>query len=397
MSASTPTTVGLRRVKVLLLIKTLDPGGAEKLVITQLAARTDARMPYQVAFVKSRMNRWEPRVRDQGVPVTDLRGDSALNLGWALRLRRLILSDAIDVVHSQSPSVACIARLIIRSIPRRKRPIHAYTEHNLWASYHPLTRLLNRLTYPLDLANFAVSNEVKASIGWPASRTVETLTLGVIPSELERDDAKRDLARRSLSIAPDEILVGTVANLRSAKALHDLLTAAEIVLKAEPTSRFVIVGGGRLENELRVQCANLKISDRVNLLGSRDDAIDVLRAFDVFALSSVHEGMPVAIMEALALGVPVVSTAVGGVPEMIRNGVEGRLVRPCWPDGLAEALIEVVRSADLRSRMGQAGLKRAEQFDARKNLVKVEMRYREVLSARRGDSTSVAHPAAQDG
>ena len=116
------------------------------------------------------------------------------------------------------------------------------------------------------------------------------------------------------------------------------------------------------------------------LLGHREDAVRVLGACDLFTLASDNEGLPVALMEALALGLPVAMTAVGGVPEAITDGVEGRLVPPSNPDALAGAIEELVCDPVLRARMAAAARIRGQRFDITIAVARIEAIYREVVA-----------------
>jgi glycosyltransferase involved in cell wall biosynthesis len=125
------------------------------------------------------------------------------------------------------------------------------------------------------------------------------------------------------------------------------------------------------------------LGDRVRLLGYRTDVLDVLAASDVFLLGSAHEGYPVSLMEALALGLPVVATAVGGIPDAVHTGVEGFLVPPRDPHALAGALIEVAGDPNLRRRMGEAALAASTRFDIRRAADRQCEVYEELAAARR--------------
>src|SRR5690606_32961920 len=120
------------------------------------------------------------------------------------------------------------------------------------------------------------------------------------------------------------------------------------------------------------------LGDRFLLLGYREDAVRVMSAFDVFTLASRHEGLPVALMDALALGLPVVATAVGGVPQAVTDGVEARLVPPDDPAALAGAYLEVARDPSLRARMGELAAKRAPDYDISAATRRLEQIYRDL-------------------
>jgi glycosyltransferase involved in cell wall biosynthesis len=175
-----------------------------------------------------------------------------------------------------------------------------------------------------------------------------------------------------------------VANLRVQKAYPDLLEAAREVIERRPDVRFVAVGQGPLEAEIRAMHARLGLGDRLLLLGHRPDAVRVMGACDVFVLASHWEGLGVAVMEALALGLPVVATAVGGVPEVVEHGREGLLVPPGHPGELAAALLAVVSDDRLRREMSAAAARRGAALSIDAAVRRTEAVYYELAVAAPG-------------
>ena len=207
----------------------------------------------------------------------------------------------------------------------------------------------------------------------------EVVRHGVDLEALARDRAARESVRIELGVASDDVVVGTIANLRSQKDYPTLLHAAARVLERSPRARFVLIGQGPLEAEIRELQQQLGLGPRVTLLGRRDDATRVLAGCDVFVLSSRFEGLPVALMEALGLGLPVVATRVGGIPELVTDGVEGLLVPPGAPDRLADALMTVLDDAPRRAAMAAAALARGPELDRRAAVTTIEARYRSLV------------------
>ena len=210
-------------------------------------------------------------------------------------------------------------------------PPIVYTEHNEWERYHPLTYWGNMLTFGRNRHVFAVSDHVRASMRYPTALAcrrmppVETLYHGIDPSSIEAWASRNDV-RQELGIAADAPVVGTVANFKSHKRLDQLIRAAALVRRCVPNVRFVLVGQGQLERELRHLAGSLDLDDTVVFTGFREDAPRVCSTFDVFTLSSEHEGLSIALIEALALGKPAVVTDVGGLPEVVEDGRQGYLV-----------------------------------------------------------------------
>jgi glycosyltransferase involved in cell wall biosynthesis len=173
--------------------------------------------------------------------------------------------------------------------------------------------------------------------------------------------------------------VGTVANFRAQKDYPNLLAAARLLADRRVPVRIVAVGQGPQEEETRALHAALGLGDRVILTGRRDDAVAVMAACDAFVMASNNEGLPVAIMEALALGLPVVSTAVGGIPEAITDGTDGILVPARDPEALATALTRIVEDPALRARLAAGAAAAGDRYDIRTTTARLEAIYREVL------------------
>jgi glycosyltransferase involved in cell wall biosynthesis len=208
---------------------------------------------------------------------------------------------------------------------------------------------------------------------------VETLYHGVDPLAVERWGSS-DGVRSELGIPDDAPLVGTVANFRPSKGHAILLDAALIVREAVPDVRFVLVGLGPLEAEIRRRARDLGLQGTVIFTGARDDAPRIAGACDVFALASVYEGLAIALIEAMALGRPAVVTRVGGLTEVVDHGREALVVNPSDPKGLGDAIIALLQDEQLRHQLGEAARQRSETFDIRKAVRRHEQVYTELLA-----------------
>jgi L-malate glycosyltransferase len=368
------------RIRVLWLIKGLGPGGAELLLSMLAETRSRDRFDYEAAYLLPRKRAVVGDLERQGITVHCLDGGREWNLGWARCLRTLLRATRFDIVHVHSPYVAGIARLVIRGLPGRSRPHIVYTEHVPWWSYSPPTRALNALTFGLDDAHLAVSDAVRASISPRRQRDVSVVHHGVFPDRIREQLGFRDEVRRELGAQPHDVVIGSVANYRPQKAYPDLLRAARIVIDRGLPVRFVAIGQGPMEQEIRELHRSLDLQDRFVLAGYRRDATRVLAGCDLFVLASRYEGLPIALLEALALGLPVVATAVGGTPECITDGTEGYLVPPSRPDLLAEAMGELVHDPERRAAMSRASRRRGAEFDIGRASRRIEALYTEVIS-----------------
>ena len=378
---SAQPTASDEQLKVLWLIKGLGVGGAEQLLLLSARNRDRARIRPTVAYLLRVKSDLAGALRDEGVETHCFEGRSSWNVRWMFALRRLLQTGRFDVIHIHSPLMAVGARLVVRSLPRRDRPRIVVTEHNVWKSHTRLTRFSDRLTTSPREVRLAVSEAVRDSMPPPIRARTRVVRHGIDTAKVRAAAPARDGMRESLGLPAGALVVGTVANLRATKGYPDLLHAARTVLDALEGVHFVSVGRGPLESELRAMHAQLGLGDRFQLLGHRPDAVRVMSAFDVFCLPSHYEGLPVALMEAVALGLPVVATRVGGLAELVTDGREAVLVPPRRPERLAEALLALLRDQSRRAEMSRCALQTAETLEIEHTVREVEAVYREVTDS----------------
>ena len=368
-------------MRVLWLIRGLGPGGAERLLLAQArAAGPDVR--YEVAYQVAAKDHLVGDLVDAGVDVHLL----PTGPGWPLALRRLVADRGIEVVHAHAPAMAVGARLGLRLLPGGPRPRLIYTEHNRWQAYRPSTRWANAATFAIDDRTISVSEEARRSVLAPLRGRVEALHHGIDRDELEARAGDRASTRAELGVGTDEVLLAHVANYRREKAHEVLIDAMAELASSRPEVRVVMVGQGQRWDEVARHLATRDLGDRIQMLGFREDVAAIVAASDALVLSSDHEGLPVAVMEALTLGVPVIATAVGGIPEAVDDGVEGLLVPPRDPVALAGAIERLAEDPELRARLGRAARRRSEAFDAATVTRHIEGAYAALLGRPGGGS-----------
>lgn len=164
---------------------------------------------------------------------------------------------------------------------------------------------------------------------------------------------KIESLRRDLKIEKGEKIVGTVGRLVPVKDHKTFIASAKLILENEPCTGFVIVGDGPLRSGLERQAREAGVDSRVRFTGFRSDAPELLHLFDVFALTSIHEGIPMALLEAMALGKPIVATWVGGVTEVVADKRSGLLVEPENPRSFADACIRVLRDGNFSKSLSE--------------------------------------------
>ena len=346
-------------VRVLWATKGLGPGGAERLLVSAARHHDRERFELEVAYVLPWKDHLVGELAELDVVVHCLGDGRRASPRWILRLAGLLRRGRYDVVHLHSPVLAVAVRLLL--LVQRGAPATVSTQHNLWPSFRAPTRWANRLTLRRDRHVVAVAETVRESMGRSGAST-EVIVHGVPLDELGERARGAAATRADLDVADDAPLVCTVANLRSNKAYPDLLAAARIVLDERPEVRFVAVGQGPLADELDAERRRPGLGDGFRFLGYRPDAVEITAAADLFVLSSHHEGLPVAVMEALAVGTPVVSTDAGGVTVAVRDGIEGRIVPIAEPAQLAAAVLEVLDDDRHRAELGAAAAGRGRAF-----------------------------------
>jgi glycosyltransferase involved in cell wall biosynthesis len=382
---TTPSDTGRpgRRIKVLWLIKGLGAGGAERLLVSLARVADHARFEYTVAYVLPHKDAFRPALEREGVRVVCLLEPGDRSLVRVVRLWRLLRHERFDIVHMHSPLAAGIARVVARSLLRR-RPRLVSTEHNSWKSYLVPTRLANASLHRFDDHRFAVSAQARDSVWRPLRRGVEVLVHGVVLEDYRGVRERRDAERARLGLPTDAIVITTVANLRREKGYPELMEAALEVARRDARTVFLAAGQGALASHLHGEHARLRLGDRFRFLGQVDDIPALLAASDVFVLPSRFEGTPIAIMEALCVGLPVVATTVGGIPDEVAHDVEGLLVPPRDPRALRGALLRVVQDEGLRRRLALAAEERGRVYDIRLAATRMEQTYLSLVGSSTG-------------
>ena len=370
------------RPTVLILIKGLGIGGAENLLVNSIPHLDRERFSYHIAYMLPWKDDLVGPFLDGGIPVHQIGGRRGRLLPAISDLRRLIQDHGIDLVDAHLPVPGVAARFATRLGPRIPTVYH---EHSLSVQRRLghlrfLAFAANVATYSLADVIVAVSDDTSRDIRrFNVSRTPVRTIINGIPLPRQPSARQREEALTALGIPEGHAVVGTVAKMVSKKQQSDLLRAAVLVLRERPQTAFVLVGQGPLRASLEAMADSLGIADSVFFPGFVDDLIPLVAGFDVFALSSLHEGLPTVLIEATSLGVPVVATRIGGTPEIIEDGVNGILVPPRDPARLGEAILRLLGDDALRRTMAGVGAVRARRFDIGRRVEQIEAVYGEVL------------------
>lgn len=348
--------------RVCQLIKGLGRGGAESLLPQVVAASSDE-WSHAVAYFLPWKDALVNELRAAGASVRCLpaRGPVTLLL-QVPRVAAWLRREKADLLHCHLPLAGLVGRLAATLVGV---PV-VYTEHNLQQRYHPWTRRANRWTWGMQTRVVAVSAEVARSARLACG---EKVPIRVVHNgiRMPREVTPQEVAevRHAAGFPTGARVVGTVAVMRSQKRLDLWLRAAARLAEDDPGVRFLVVGDGPLRGELEESVARLELASRLHFAGLRDDVAPYLRAMDVFLSSSQFEGLPLALLEAMAANRPVVATAVGGVGEVVRDGKDGLLVPFADADAVVAALAAACRrlltDAGTSARFAAAGRCRVER------------------------------------
>ncbi len=349
------------------MIKCLGYGGAERLLVDMVAVVDRPRFNFEVAYVLRDQDALVPTIRSGGTPVHSLDAARNADLRWMAALRRLLVTGRYDVVHFHLPYAAAFGQLVVASLPRSTRPGVVYTEHSLWGRAKLVNRVLLRGSMGRGERLVAVSQASYEALPAPLQLRATTVVHGV---DLSASDSLighraelRARLRAELVVPDDELLFLTVANLRPEKGYDVLLEAAKVIADRDLPIRIAAVGRGPLSDALHARHAEMGLGDRFQFLGQRDDVLRLLAGADAFVLASRHEGLPVALMEATSVGLPIVASRVGGIPQVLQDEVDALLVPPGDPGVLAQAMTRLASDPELRDHLGRRAKLRSSMFD----------------------------------
>jgi glycosyltransferase involved in cell wall biosynthesis len=335
-------------VRLLLVIDSLDIGGAERHAVDLAVALRHARHSVTVACTRDGPLR--SLLDAEGVPVRTLMRlpvKRRVSIAYGLRLRT-VLGEGFDLVHAHVYASAAAAAIATAGtgIPL------VVTEHSEGRWQSDAARMVSRWAHHRAAALIAVSETVRQGLverGMVPANRIVTIPNGVTPAPTRKRADRRH--------GP---LIGVVARLEPEKGVDVFLETAADVTRAVPESRFLVVGDGSQRGRLQAQADRLELGDRICFLGWRMDAREIIGGLDVLAVPSRSEGMPLATLEAMSAGVPVVATVAGGIPEQIRHGREGLLVPVGDHRALAEACIALLHDPARAGRMGEGGRERVQ-------------------------------------
>lgn len=304
------------------------------------------------------------------------------------RLMKLMRQGRYTIVHTHSSKAGIVGRWAAKlaGVPVIVHTVHGWGHHE---RQHPLLRayyvLLEKLTLPITDKLIVVSplNTAKGladGIGHASDYVM--IRSGIELDRFGNPQVSREQMRHALGIPPDAQVVGTVTRLSAQKAPLDFVRAAAGIARLRPETWFVMVGDGDLRGEVEALARTLGIADRLVLTGLRRDVPELMAAFDIFVLSSLWEGLPRVLPQAMATGLPIVATAADGTAEAVTEGENGFLTPPGDPHALAQRVLILLNEPAWAQRLGAAGRARAEEFSDRRMVAQIDTLYRFLLAAK---------------
>jgi glycosyltransferase involved in cell wall biosynthesis len=342
-------------------------GGQNQVLVTVMGLRA---LGHRTLLVAHSGGELRQRAKE-GLDLVPLAPKTEMDLGAAWRLSRVIKQLKPDIVHAHDPhGVAMAALALSMSTQLAKPPLVASRR----VDFHLRGSSLSRWKYRQVDCFLCASDAIRQMLigdGVPDARAV-TVHEGVDLGRVEAAPAAR--LHEELWLPHHAPIVGNVAALVPHKGQRHLIEAAPLVLRQVPDARFVIAGEGELRPALERQIKEHHLEKHVLLAGFRPDVLSLHKAFDIFAMSSVTEGLGTSLIDAMAAAKPIVATTAGGIPEVVADRETGYLVAPRDHQAMARALVTLLKDEGLRRRMGEAGLARARLLFSAERMVQETLR-----------------------
>lgn len=369
-----------KKTNVLHLIKSLGRGGAETLLPETLKLHDKNNFNFHCIYFLPWKDQMVSAIREAGGVTTCIPASNNIQLLMRVgEVVRYVRANNIDVIHAHLPWAGIVARIVGR---KTGIPV-VYTEHNKLERYHFLTRWMNVLTMNWLREIIAVSQDVAVSIKKfkPTLKPRLEVVLNGVNIDFFKPGSGEGLTiRKSLGIPTDALVVGTIAVFRFQKRLDLWIELASKIKEQLPEAHFIIVGDGPLKEQLLKKKDDLRM-DALHFVGLQTEVRPYLGAFDIYMMSSVFEGLPIALLEAMSSGCAVVSTDAGGIKEVIRHEQDGLL---CGVDDASRLVTYVNQLSNDRHKLAtyaaNARTRVAESFSIASMVEKLEQVYRRLVS-----------------
>ena len=333
-----------KKINILHLINSLEAGGAENLLLNQIKLFDKSKFNVHVGYLKGPL----PLIKlDDHIKVSDFSNKEKFSFNCFNTIRKYIIANNIDILHTHLIHASIIGKIISFFTPNI---INIATRH--YALESKQYRFINKLDNYFLKYNDAIICISKYVKSYLINKGFDNQKLHVIYNGINIDKYK--VARFDVN----ENIITTIGRIDKQKGIDTLIKSFSKFLEIFPKSKLNIIGEGPLKDEYIFLAKKLNIYDNINFTGliSSEEVIEHLRKTDLFVLASRWEGFGMVLIEANAIGIPVIATKVEAIPEIIKDGYNGFLISPNSPIEILEKMKELIESKDLRKDMGQNGI-----------------------------------------
>ncbi len=362
--------------KVCHLIWALEAGGAERQVVNIATwQKNSGYEPSVICLTKKGL--FADELENLGIPVQLIKKNRGLDFSIIGKLSRYLVENHIGVLHTHVPTANLWGRLAARKAGIKKVFV---SEHSALSATDFKFRMINKLLTRWTAKYIVVSEDIKKAmvLGGIKREKIEVVHNGICLNG--KQSKAKPTVRTSLGIEDSHKIVGTIGRLEYRKDYSTFLKACAKIKVDVPDTKFVIAGDGPLRSELVSEAKDLGLEKNVEFLGTRLDVDNVMVSMDVFVLSSLTEGISISLLEAMSHGKPCVVTNVGGNPEVIKEGINGKLVPKQDAGSLATAIKDLIQSPQAAGDLAREAKKTVEQdFSLEAMMTKMERVYKQEI------------------
>ncbi len=314
--------------------------------------------------------------RENNLPCETFKIRGEADILAARKISKLCEAERYNIIHCHSAHALSIG-LVVKYIKNDVKLIAARR-----VDFHVGKNMLSRYKYNNELIDsiVCISDKIRSVLIDDGIRQDKLVTIhsGIDLTKFDEVNSPGSL-RDELGIHADDFIVGTIAAFAGHKDYHNLINAAKVVLETNKKIKFVLVGDGELFDEIKKKAIELNINDSIIFAGYRQNIGEFLGLFDVFVLASRKEGLGTSILDAQSVGLPVIATRTGGIPEIIDNEKNGLLIEPRNPPELASAISTLLSDSQKRELLGRAAQKSVREFDINKTIERNILLYKTLL------------------
>ena len=389
-----PSRIAPRKIRVVLVVTGLAAGGATNVVL-DIASHFNNHPDFDIQILTGPIPTGRTDVThlayEQGIATRVMPSlinhiNPIVNVKAVADIRRVLAQGKYDIVHTHSSVAGVVGRLaaFIAGVPVIIHHVHGWGLHENMSGWTRMLYLnLERLCARFTSCMIAVSRpDIQKGLAQRIGREDKfTLIYNGIDLEKFRQPADDYQMRSELGLDPDCKLVGMIGRLDEQKNPLDFIRAAALVAKSYSEAQFLVVGDGWLRPECERLINEFHLKEKLFLLGYRNDVARILSILTITAMSSLWEGLPIAFLEAMSAGKPIVANDVDGASDVIIDGETGFLVPPHQPSKMAERILYLLNNETLRHEMGHVAQQRSRYFSTQRMVGQIESLYKELVAA----------------